>query len=79
MSNKGLHTSCMIEKCKEHSQFLRFYHMRSDMIPFSALEISIASRSNNLSRERAMAELRESLGFSLGELPECAIMKGYIK
>ena len=78
-SNKGLHTSCMIEKCKEHSQFIRFYHMRSDMIPFSALEISIASRRNNLTRERAMSELTESLGFSLEELPECAIMKGYLK
>lgn len=77
-NNKGLHTSCMIEKCKEHSQFLRFYYMRSDMIPFSALEISIASRKNNLSRERAMLELNESLGFSLDEISECAIMKGYI-
>ena len=49
------------------------------MIPFSALEISIASRKNNLSRERAMLELNESLGFSLDEISECAIMKGYIK
>ena len=76
---KGLHTSCKIEKCKEHSQFARFYHMRSTMIPFSALEIAIASRSNNLSREDALAELKASLGFSLEEIPECAIMREYIE
>ena len=78
-SDKGLHTSCKIEKCKEHSQFARFYHMRSTMIPFSALEIAIASRSNNLSREEAMEELKKSLGFSLDEIPECAIMREYIE
>ena len=77
--DKGLHTSCKIEKCKEHSQFARFYHMRSTMIPSSALEIAIASRSNNLSREDALAELKASLGFSLEEIPECAIMREYIE
>lgn len=77
--DKGLHTSCKIEKCKEHSQFARFYHMRSTIIPFSALEIAIASRSNNLSREDALAELKASLGFSLEEIPECAIMREYIE
>ncbi len=78
-TDKGLHTSCKIEKCKERSQFIRFYHMRSTMIPFSALEIAIASRSNNLSREEALAELNASLGFSLDEIPECYIMKEYLK
>ncbi len=78
-TDKGLHTSCKIEKCKEYSQFARFYHMRSTMIPFSALEIAIASRSNNLSREEALAELKASLGFSLDEIPECAIMREYFK
>ena len=77
--DKGLHTSCKIEKCKEHSQFARFYHMRSAMIPFSALEIAIASRSNNLSREEALAELKASLGFSLNEIPECSIMREYFE
>jgi len=77
--DKGLHTSCKIEKCKEHSQFARFYHMRSAMIPFSALEIAIASRSNNLSRVEALAELKASLGFSLDEIPECAIMREYFE
>lgn len=76
-SDKGLHTSCNIEKCKEHSQFVRFYNMRSSMIPFSALEIAIASRNNNLSREEAISEIKASLGFSLGEIPECAVMREY--
>lgn len=78
-SDKGLHTSCKIEKCKEHSQFVRFYNMKSDMIPFSALEISIASRNKNLTREQAIAELKNSLGFSLEEIDECEIMKEYIQ
>ncbi|MGN0812577.1 MAG: hypothetical protein ACI4MQ_03605 [Candidatus Coproplasma sp.] len=78
-AEKGLHTSCKIEKCKEYSQFIRFYHMKSSMIPFSALEISIASGKNNLSRKQAIEEMNTSLGFSLEELPECAIMKGYFK
>ena len=78
-SDKGLHTSCKIEKCKEHSQFVRFYDMRSNMIPFSALEIAIASRNKNLSREEAMAEIRSSLGFSLDEITECKIMRDYLK
>ena len=77
-TDKGLHTSCKIEKCKEHSQFIRFYQMRSSMIPFSALEIAIVSKNKNLSREEALAELKASLGFSLEEIPECAIMKEYL-
>jgi hypothetical protein len=47
------------------------------MIPFSALEIAIASRNNNLSREEAISEIKASLGFSLGEIPECAVMREY--
>ncbi len=78
-TNKGLHTSCKIEKCKEYSQFIRFYHMRSTMIPFSALEISLASKNKNLSREEALSELKSSLGFSLEEIPECSVMKEYLK
>jgi hypothetical protein len=49
------------------------------MIPFSALELSIAVRDGSLSREEAMRELTESLGFSLEEIAECAIMKEYLK
>lgn len=76
--NKGLHTSCKIEKCKEYSQFSRFYHMRSQMIPFSAIEMAIATRSKCLTKEEAMDEINNCLGFSLEEVPECAIMKEFI-
>ena len=76
---KALHTSCKIEKCKEYSQFIRFYHCRSRMIPFSALEIALASGNRNLSREEAIREMEESLGFSLTEIPECGIMKAVLE
>ena len=78
-TDKGLHTSCRIEKCKEHTQFVRFYNMESRMIPFSALEISLAVRDGNVTRDQAMSELNKTLGFSLEEIPECEIMKGYFK
>ncbi|MBR2890593.1 MAG: hypothetical protein IKC09_10010 [Oscillospiraceae bacterium] len=77
--DKSLHTSCQIERCKEHSQFVRFYHCRSRMIPFSALEMAIASRGRNLSREDAIREIRDSLGFSLTEVPECALMRRFLE
>ena len=77
--SKGLHTSCKIEKCKEYSQFIRFYEMRSRMIPFSAIEMCLAGRGKNLSREAAIEEIENSLGFSLEEVSECAIMKEYLK
>jgi len=76
---KALHTSCKIEKCKDHSQFLRFYNCQSRMIPFSAIEISLASRDRALSREDAIYEQETLLGFSLDELPECALMCEYLK
>lgn len=79
ITDKGLHTSCKIEKCKEYSQFKRFYFMQSDMIPFSALEISIASRNGNATRDDAVKEMRTALGLTLDEPPECAIMRGYIE
>ncbi|MDE7168520.1 MAG: hypothetical protein K2O28_06725 [Clostridia bacterium] len=76
---KGLHTSCKIEKCKEFSQFSRFYHMKSTMIPFSAIEIALASRDKNITREQAIYEIENTLGFSLEEVPECKIMKEFLK
>ena len=78
-NNKGLHTSCKIEKCKEYSQFNRFYHCRSQMIPFSAIEMAIASRNKNLTRNEAIAEIEKSLGFSLDVIPECKIMCSFIE
>ena len=76
-TNKGLHTSCKIEKCKEFTQFNRFYYMRSTLIPFSAIEIALASQNKCLSKAEAISEIKNSLGFSLVEIPECAIMKEY--
>ena len=76
-TDKGLHTSCKIEKCKEFSQYNRFYYMKSTMIPFSAIEMAIASQSKCLTKEEAITEIKNSLGFSLDEIPECEIMKEY--
>ena len=76
---KGLHTSCKIEKCKEYAQFIRFYHMESTMIPFSALEISLASQNKNVSRTEAIKEIKACMGFSLNEVDECQIMKAYLQ
>lgn len=78
-AKKGLHTSCKIEKCKDHSQFTRFYHCKSRMIPFSALEISLTSRKKGQSKEDIVYEMEKLMGFSLDEIPECAIMRGEIK
>ena len=78
-ADKGLHTSCKIEKCKEYSQYARFRNMQSTMIPFSALEISLASRDKSLSRAEAIAEQKSALGFALEEIPECEIMRKYLE
>ena len=76
---KGLHTSCQIEKCKDYSQFRRFYECRSKMIPFSALEIALASRRCGRSREEILYEMEHVLGFCTEELPECAIMRRFLE
>lgn len=78
-SQKGLHTSCRIERCKEHTQFVRFYRMESDMIPFSALELALASRDGSISRADARKELEQEIGFSLEEISECAVMREYFE
>lgn len=78
-TQKNLHTSCMIERCKDRSQFIRFRECRSTMIPFSAIEISLAGRNCGRTREENIQEIKQSLGFSLEELPECALMKDYIE
>ena len=74
---KALHTSCKIERCKDHSQFVRFYRCESKMLPFSALEISLASRNCGRTKEEMLYETEHLLGFSLEELPECALMRGW--
>ena len=75
---KGLHTSCQIEKCKDHTQFIRFYAMESQMIPFSAIEVSLASRGQHISRTQAIHEINNHLGFSLESEPSCQIMVDYL-
>lgn len=78
-SQKALHTSCKIERCKDHSQFVRFYNCRSKMIPFSAIEISLASRKCCRSREEMLYEIENLLGFSLDEPCECALMHAFLE
>ena len=78
-STKALHTSCHIERCKDHSQFVRFYRCESKMIPFSALEISLACRNCGRAKEELMYEMEHLLGFSLEPLPECALMCSWAK
>ena len=77
-NTKGLHTSCQIEKCKEYSQFIRFYRCQSKLIPFSALEMALASGTKSLSKEESIQEIKTHLGFSLEEVPECKIMTQFI-
>lgn len=76
---KGLHTSCNIERCKEWSQFIRFRDMDSDMIPFSAIELSLASACGAVSRAQAMEELRLHTGFSTEEPPENQLVRDFIQ
>lgn len=77
-TNKALHTSCKIEKCKDHTQFLRFYHCKSKMIPFSALEFSLASKNCGRTKEESLYEMKHLLGFSLDEIPECNMMREFL-
>ena len=53
--------------------------MKSTMIPFSAIEIPLASRNKNITREQAVYELENTLGFSLEAVSECEIMKEFLK
>ena len=76
--NKALHTSCKIEKCKDHTQFVRFYHCKSKMIPFSALEFSLASKKCGRTKDEMLYEMEHLLGFSLEEIPECDIMQQFL-
>ena len=76
--NKALHTSCKIEKCKDYTQFLRFYNCQSKMIPFSALEFALSSKNCGRIKEESLYEMEHLLGFSLDEVSECAIMRQFI-
>lgn len=78
-SGKALHTSCKIERCKDYTQFVRFRDYKSSMIPFSAIEISLASRNCGRTREQMIYEMREILGFTGNPPCECALMEEYKK
>ncbi|TVP94198.1 MAG: hypothetical protein EA374_07195 [Acholeplasmatales bacterium] len=77
--DKGLHTSCKIERCKDFTQFRRFYDMKSQMIPFSAIELSVASQARHTDKDQAMTEIRKHLGFCLEGVPECRFMHDYLE
>lgn len=74
-TSKGLHTSCKVEQGKEYSQFIRFRQMKTQMIPFSALELSIAVGMGNVDREKALEELKSSSGFVLEEPEALRLME----
>jgi hypothetical protein len=63
-TDSGLHTSCKIERCKDFSQYQSFKAMESDIIPFSALELSVAVNLDSLTREDAIKEIRYHSGFT---------------
>ena len=62
--DKGLETSCAIETCKEWSQFSRFRDMETAILPFSAVELALASGSGSVDRETALSELKQHSGFT---------------
>lgn len=60
---KGLlHTSCRIEKVKDHFQFKRFTAMKTTMFPQSVVELGAGVYFGLISREDALIELEE-LGY----------------
>ncbi len=77
--DKGLHTSCKIERCKEWSQFTRFRNMETQIIPFSAIELSLASAAGSISREQAIQELKHHSGFTEAPPEETKIMTAALK
>ena len=76
---KLLHTSCSIEKCKDYFQLRNFRECRTHMIPFSAIEISLAGRGRPEDREKLIYEEEKMLGFA--ERPEegCELMRRYVE
>jgi hypothetical protein len=57
-----LHTSCRIEKVKDHFQLKRFTAMETTMLPQSVVELGAGVYFGLISREDALAELEE-LGY----------------
>lgn len=79
VEGKGLHTSCSIERCKEYSQMSQFREMKSRVIPFSAVEMALASASGTVGRAEAVRELKEHSGFTPGPPAEWAEMLAYFQ
>lgn len=79
MEGKGLHTSCAIERCKEYSQMISFRNMESRVIPFSAVEMALASSSGAVGRAEAIRELKEHSGFTPEPPPEWAEMVAFFQ
>lgn len=77
-SNKGLHTSCDIERCKEFSQLENFKSMKSRIIPFSALELSIAVLNGSITRESAIKEIKKSSGLCTCQPEENKLILDFI-
>lgn len=78
-AHKGLHTSCALERVKEHSQFEAFRRMETQTIPFSAVELCCAVSLGSITREAAIEEMKTACGF-LAEAPEeSACMHRFVK
>lgn len=78
-NDKGLHTSCLVEDGKDYSQYIRFKNMESMMIPFSALELSFAVINGNISRDRALLELKAMKGFAKDPPEGYCIMRDFCR
>lgn len=78
-TEKGLHTSCKIERCKEWSQLVRLRDMETTMLPFSAVELSLASASGSVSRRQAIEELKRYSGFTPTPPEEWSDMLAYLQ
>lgn len=75
--DKGLHTSCKVECAKDYSQYIRFRNMQSTTIPFSAVELAIASSKLTLSRDEAIAEIKAVSGLGLCRPQEHCLMEEF--
>ena len=62
------------KNAREYSQFQFFKNMDTDIIPFSAIELSIAINMGSVSREEAIIEIKENSGFFDYIPEETAIM-----
>lgn len=76
---KGLHSSCKLERCKEYSQLHSFRDMESRIIPFSSIELSLAVLQGSVTRSQAIEELKKHSGFCENIPKEDEIIKEYIK